>query len=590
MKHIKTISKIIVLLLCVSFLITGCSKQSTQNESSSKSKSSVSFTCKEIPVHYFSLENQGTLPVYFADGNMQVPYLDVGTICTLMNSCFDMGVGYEITMEANGSVVTLTRETGYPLIIDFDADTFTFYDYDKFKSYSDSLTVIDILANGSTGGDDQSFLFHCVPEHSYDRYGHEFVIDLSKYNIDLPYDKEKYYIPLQTFADILLNYRYQYFLYNTEELFVVTLSTAYAYLDGESVPIMEQYYSVTGQTRSPELIEYTYNELCMTLDNFYGLKELHDIESFDEYFEQIETNGSNMKDQLCSENSQDMDSALAQLMRRDFDDQHSSFILSSFYSGSDQSFTNEIPYGFSNNNYEETSKMFKSTRKAYYPDGIPGYEEVGSTAYITFDEFNSPKYDLYDENNTQYGNDTISLIVYSHSRITREDSPIENVVIDLSCNGGGSVDAAAFVIAWFLGEASLYLTNPVTGASSCTTYRCDTNLDKEYTDADTVSGYNLYCLTSPLSFSCGNLVPAAFQLSNKVTIIGQTAGGGSCMVLPLSTASGSMFQTSGTNRLSVIKNGAYYDIDKGITPDVILTKIDSFYDREELTDYINSLK
>lgn len=38
------------------------------------------------------------------------------------------------------------------------------------------------------------------------------------------------------------------------------------------------------------------------------------------------------------------------------------------------------------------------------------------------------------------------------------------------------------------------------------------------------------------------------------------------------------------------RNGSYYSIDTGIEPDLILTKIESFYDREALTEYINNAK
>ena len=51
--------------------------------------------------------------------------------------------------------------------------------------------------------------------------------------------------------------------------------------------------------------------------------------------------------------------------------------------------------------------------------------------------------------------DTLGLIFYAHKQITREDSPIENVVLDLSLNGGGAIDAAAVVAAWFLGDAEI---------------------------------------------------------------------------------------------------------------------------------------
>ena len=103
-------------------------------------------------------------------------------------------------------------------------------------------------------------------------------------------------------------------------------------------------------------------------------------------------------------------------------------------------------------------------------------------------------------------------------------------------------------------------------------------------------GINLYCLTSPSSFSCGNLVPAAFKLSHNVTLAGQTSGGGSCVVLPCSSASGTLFQISGTQQLATVKNGSFYNIDEGIEPDIVLTKAESFYDREALAEYLHNAR
>ena len=173
--------------------------------------------------------------------------------------------------------------------------------------------------------------------------------------------------------------------------------------------------------------------------------------------------------------------------------------------------------------------------------------------------------------------------------IYRKDSPIQNVVIDLSCNGGGAVDAGLFVMSWVLGEAPFCVKNTTTGAFSTVLYRGDTNLDRQFNSMDEVDDKNIFCLISPLSFSCGNLVPAAFKNSQKVTLLGRTSGGGSCTVQPMSTAWGSMFQISGPSRMSFFKNGSFYNIDQGVEPDIYLSHLSSFYDRETLTKFINGL-
>ena len=241
----------------------------------------------------------------------------------------------------------------------------------------------------------------------------------------------------------------------------------------------------------------------------------------------------------------------------------------------------------------ENFGQYKSVRYDVIGGDVPGYEEVGNTAYITFDNFDIFSGDARDYYNWHeagdFPEDTLGLITYAHEQITREDSPIENVVLDLSCNTGGTADAAVFVLCWFLGDAQISLKDMASGALSTAVYRADINLDGEFDNRDSVADRNLYCLISPVSFSCGNLVPAALKSSQKVTLLGRTSGGGSCAVQPLSTAYGTLFQISGRQRLSFLKNGSFYDIDHGVDPDYYINNIDNYYCREALTDFINHL-
>ena len=115
------------------------------------------------------------------------------------------------------------------------------------------------------------------------------------------------------------------------------------------------------------------------------------------------------------------------------------------------------------------------------------------------------------------------------------------------------------------------------------------NRDGVFDEKDTVADKNLFCLTSPVCFSCGNLVPCAFKESGKVTLLGRTTGGGSCGVLYSSSAWGTSFQISANTRLSFLKNGAFYDIDRGADPDYLISRPEKYYDRAALTDFINGI-
>ena len=166
---------------------------------------------------------------------------------------------------------------------------------------------------------------------------------------------------------------------------------------------------------------------------------------------------------------------------------------------------------------------------------------------------------------------------------------IENVVLDMSDNGGGDATAAEFTISWFLGEGSIGMEDAMTGAQCVSSYRADVNLDGEFDEKDTLAGKKLFCLTSPVSFSSGNLVPCMLKESNVVTLLGRPSAGGACVIQPISSAWGTSFRISSPRRLSFMKNGSFYDIDRGADPDYVLTDPDSFYDRAALTEYINGL-
>ena len=74
-----------------------------------------------------------------------------------------------------------------------------------------------------------------------------------------------------------------------------------------------------------------------------------------------------------------------------------------------------------------------------------------------------------------------------------------------------------------------------------------------------------------------------------VTILGQTSGGGACVVTSMTSADGCTFTISGIKRLAYTKNGSFYDIDRGVEPDHEISDIDLIYDREYMTEYINKL-
>ena len=359
------------------------------------------------------------------------------------------------------------------------------------------------------------------------------------------------------------------------------------YKRGLETNLYVKYDSVPKTARSEALIKYGFYELALELNCFYGLKESHNIQDFRMFFLQNEV-GNGLVDPDASK----ADQAVATLLEYWFDDGHSGFIGSSYLSDSNVAQN----FGLSMTAKSNFTTMM-STIRAQYPNATQPYYEVGDTAFVTFDSFVATTdkqgfadyYKLAEEGGMPA--DTVGIIYNAHKQITRENSPIKKVVLDLSANGGGMAPAAFFTLGWFLGEVNYSYKNTFTSAQTTHNFRADVNLDHQFDENDTLAGrgIKLYCLISPTSFSCGNLVPWVFKESSMVTLLGRTSGGGSCVVGYNTTAWGSSYQYSSSKQLSFTKNGSYYNVDQGVEPDFIIDDFSHFYDREALAEFIDGL-
>ncbi len=444
-------------------------------------------------------------------------------------------------------------------------------------------------------------------------------LNLSEYLIDVVEQDGRCFIPLQTMNDLFLGKLYIWCVFNGDSLYVMPYQT-----------VPNEIYAVPAREMSQEFAIFNYNELRFLLDCQYGLKPEHGISNFGTML----AFNTQLSGDLVSTDPKTFDRALSRLIMIHLDDLHSVYLNNSWMSGTKAPGLDNTSYGYSFSHTSTLDDLFQGARKAAFPDGVPMYQEIGDTAFVTFDTFvfepapenyyhledqdldpenfviHHPEEDptadllalLSDSSDTDAAEqpeqqkkevDTGKLLLYAYRQITRENSPIKNVVLDLSCNGGGDSSAALFTLAWALGQADISLRDTFTGAQTLMHFKADLDLDNTYSsqlNGLVPRGIRVWCLTSGCSFSCGNLVPAALKMSEMVPIVGQTSGGGSCVVLPCSTASGALFQISGSTQLSTVRNGSFYNIDQGIEPDIPLINVASFYDRPALVDYLKNLK
>ena len=559
------------LFLCVVLLMAGCSA------APGEVPQTVNLSSEAVPFYRGSIDNVSEITLYYKDGQTDIPYVDMDTVREVAIDAqrYLEDDGYQLTMETDGKMVDFVRENGSRVSIDFDESSIGWDDYNLFTTASYAQQQLDVLSNTGLDENGEPELFQ-RGDSSFVRRGESIGLYFEDFFIELIYEDGKGYMLLQTFSDLFLAYFYINLAYNGEAVFMIEAT--------DLGDMRETYYSVEPRERSAELARFNYVETCLSLQFNYGLKDEHDIPSFGTLFEL-----TGIDQAMQSTDALEANVALSDVINGYIDDLHSAFVFASPYAG-DVAVEPNVQ-SLSANRIIGHAQRLSAAAREYFPDGMRFYQEIGNTAYISFNSFTA------DYDNDYYGAlasgepiaDTIGIIMYAHAQITRENSPIENVVLDLSLNTGGHADAAIYTIAWFLGECDLHLEDAVTGARSSTNYRVDVNGDRKFDENDSIAHLNRYCLVSPVSFSCGNLVPAVFKNSNQVTLLGRQTGGGACAVQPLASADGSIWQISSRLRLSTVTNGSFYAVDQGVAPDVLIDKDESYYDREALTEYINSL-
>ena len=553
-----------------------------------------------------------TLPLVFINEDYTVPYISIESYYEFITSYVQASsdTRYSVTCVDTEDGLVCYRENGSFLLFNFDNKSIYYSDQDLFEASVGAVCRADEVGEGyldedgnpvyDENGNRLVYYYYRVEDGStFSCTGNPMSLSLEDSCITMFRTEEEHYLPLAVLNNLFHAGCGFQLVFNGNYLFLLNGYTVdNTCTDENGLTQRDYYYDSPSTQRSETLAELNYELFCLDLDLNYGLKEAHGITTdFDTYFTVI-----GLKDAMLNPEGSSFADAVNILTNGYFADFHSALNTAGCYFPDEFTLT-KVNAPASSRYSNDAYKLFSTARRAagltaddeYGNDTIlQPYMEVDNTAYITFDSFQIA-YDLYglsdEELESIIGSDTRALIVYASRQINREDSPIEHVVIDLSMNGGGSVLACIYVASWILGSANLCTTNPTTGSRYNVVTQADTNLDNIITEEDhlDLSKVDVYCLTTLNSFSCGNYLPAMLKDSGKVTMLGQTSGGGSCMVGNMVTADGTILQYSSTIRMSTVKNGSFYDVDQGVTPDFVIRKASHFYDREWLNSFIEQL-
>ena len=433
----------------------------------------------------------------------------------------------------------------------------------------------------------------------------DVTLDYGKYGIDIREDGENVYFPFATIADLYTDGYMHSADFNGETVMVVP--EGFYSMDGGYPSFF--ITPVLKETRTADMADFAYRNLCFTLTNFFGYPGRSLLENkglkekgLDQALQDYGEAGQMTRELLQSTNMYDFISGNATLCYLLFDGGHTNLYLNltSDFSGNPtflstlngilgakrDEFKNICPeFNPIYDSYTDRVAIagrLKEARVKAFGEGV-NYYKVGNTAYCQFGSFDfddsrwrkfyrgeGPKPTI-----DEYPNDWLVILIDALEK-AQNDPEVKNFILDISTNGGGSSDIVVFITSLLANKSDLYYENVLTGQKMKSTFEVDRNLDGKFDekDQDVKLKMNIGVLISPFSFSCGNLLPSLLK-DYGFCLLGKKSGGGSCSVLYNPSADGFGY-TYSTHRDRLI-NLKGENIDDGIDPDYPL-EVDEFFD------------
>lgn len=400
---------------------------------------------------------------------------------------------------------------------------------------------------------------------------YSYTINLADYGIKAYKDPKvigKYYLPYQTLFDTIWFSNNNFHVVDDRGIFFGADRENF-YKKEDNVITPEDYgtfyYSNTKESWSQEFADFQYNEFCLQMDIGYGLryKYMNNMKA-DDF---IKT--TPFYNDLHSTNPTTFDTALGNFLLQKLDDVHTVYQMPSPATGMK---VIPITAGDRRNVVMNAENTLIALRETAISDADWVYKEVGDTAFLYMDE--------------------ISMFTWGEAKmydgiIRREDSPIKNVVLDLSACPGGTVVDGLSIASWLSGSVTSKTRDAITGDYNISKGSYDLDRNDIIDDNDSLINYNVYCMISGGSFSCANLIPSMVKENGNVKLIGQTSGGGSCSIMMTSCAGGSMYYISSRSESCKGEEGNLVTVDDGVEPDIPLTEFSQFVDYNYISNLIH---
>lgn len=574
--------KIYSLLLLSVLLVPGCQKKAESDMSS--------YTAN---IYDAAAKVKGTVNIYkFKDTN-DVPYLDAEEAMTAFGYT-DSSVTFPDDNHVSINNLMNNAHLVFDLVnkkatvddtISFSSRVATTYNYPQVLE-EERMWNLRLNEEKSEG----------LPEKA------PFTLDYGLYGFNVYKRDNKFYVPFSVFNLLTKSFEisdyYSNYAFNGQDVFPIESN-----LNSNST-LGRKYYGTgyAGTETTPEMAEYNYQSTCMIFDSLYRFNKSgvgpiirqEGVSFFDKYF-----TDHNMKEALSGTDQDEFDKAFARFIGTSLDDPHTSLMHRSVYFGKNVgSHSHSGGSGPRNSGFMASYYDYYMAKSAVRTAIDNNYKITGKTGIISFNNFMNldPKeFNPYEDtwSSYLYGDDT-SLLFYDAFKAFEKNGNIENVVIDISLNTGGSSGTFAQLIQYMWEDPHIITRNLFNDCVEDKVINADTNFDGKFDEDDCYKGkYNFYVLTSPVSFSCGSLFPAYCKQTKCATIIGHKTGGGSCVVYQTALPNGTIFQMSGMQELCYDPNGGtdYIDDDSGVEVDYAYGEgdISLYYNYKRLDAFVSNL-
>ena len=478
-----------------------------------------------------------------------------------------------VTNEADQNVFVASISDTYKIVYedgDF-SDAFTFSkDYSKSSLYVACDSDYDIVIEPTS-----------IRDFSYSNMG------FSTFR-----KNGKTYYPLSLLECIFSSYSGVYHLFNYNRILQYSeyeelTDTTYK-VNGEDYTAfkeMKAYIKDNLEVMPLYLREDRKASFLFTLENQYGLKYTRNISSMKAYLEKQDFFAD-----FLSEDTLKRNEAFYKTFEL-LDDGHTSIKDHNDFAWREGEFN---AYGPHVTRILQV-RQFLSTQRTLAPGDVY-YSTDEKLAFFTFDSFTfienayqsdgkTLKSGLSDYHSEDY--DSFFYAVKCLNEI-KEKGGVEDVIIDISTNGGGAVGIMMELVTLLSSNNSsdIYLQKDTSKLAQKITTKVDSNLDGFYNNNDTFGNdFHFHILTSEFSFSCGNAFPFYLKKNHIASIIGQKSGGGECAVGEAYLPSGEHYYHSSSLHIGWVEEGVFEGDEPGVEVDKEIAYED-FYNLDKLQTLI----